>query len=305
MKNLEFNKEIFRRKVAPISLVVIMGVSMLGFTSCSKKEDTSKVKYVVEKSKKDKQQEKHDSVLSNYEVILSPSTENNKNYAEYDHYIDLGKLNIDEHLYRYISNHNTIGKDKEFVYPVGHLNYTTSMVDGVKLDSGAVTSSYFKTYSSIIWPDSLEWARKYYDDSNMYFNKAVTGQFVGEICLTEYRSLTGETYIYQESRLDIKNDIREKYLTMYDYDADDLNKDDYILNKSLYKINNDNSLVLIANKQEGVGSDSENVKGSIVNDLDTIFKPLSSLKYDENIEFSDKDELEDYLYDDEKKVKNK
>ena len=305
MNNLKFNKEFFNKKIAPISLTIIMGVSMLGFTGCSKKDNTSEVKYKVEKTDKDKEEEKDDSVLDNYEIILAPSKQTNKQYAEYDHYIDLGKLNIDESLYRYISNYNSVGKDKDLIYPVGYLNYTTSMIDGAKLDNAAVTSSYFKNNSSIIWPDSLKWARKYYDNPNMYFNKAVTGQFVGSIRFTEYQSLTGDKYLYKESRLDVKNDIREKYMTVYDYDADDLNENDYISNKSLYKINSDNSLILIANKQEGVGSDSENVKGSIINDLDNIFKPISSLINSKSIEFSDKEELEDYVYENDSKVKQK
>ena len=52
---------------------------------------------------------------------------------------------------------------------------------------------------------------------------------------------------------------------------------DYIHYEGLY-LANDGKLELLANKQTGIGSDSDNVKESVKGNLDELLKPISSLK---------------------------
>ena len=294
MKNLTINKEFFKTKVSPIVLSIMMASSILGFTGCSNKDDEEQVVYKVHKTESEKIRDGEENDLKNHKTKLSFSRIDSKRNAKYDHYIDLKELEKSSSLdgFIVINSKNENNSLKDYIYPVRHINYTTSPLEALKLDNGIVTPGYFKENSTIIFPESLNWAEEMCNSSKSYLDRLVTGKLVGEISFIEYRSIVGNKYLYQQTKLKIKSDIEEPESKFKS--QEELNDNDYILNRVLFKVE-DNKLIPLAAKQTGVGKNCANVTSLQGVDLNEIFKPVSSVEK-ESKKFKNTKKLKKYLY---------
>ncbi len=288
MKNMKVYDENLRKKVGTIALSFVLGVTSLGFTGCSKEKAEDKtsneIVYIVEKDDEQKECEKDTAILTN---SLSQNVNiKNEKFAEYDRYVDLNHLSdldLDKVNIYEMNNQENDNYLIDYVYTVrdgGYLN-TYMPKDTLKqflkddVDYDNYTTATFNN-SEMIMPYPYKWAEGIFGNGG---NREKTDE---AITIEELYGINGNHYLYYDytvvanQKISAPFEVPQEYIKEYGF-PEPIKEGDYIHYEGLYLANN-GKLELLANKQTGIGSDSENVKKSLKGNLDDVLKPISSLE---------------------------
>ena len=316
MKNLKVYDNL-KTKAGTVALSLMLGTTSLGITGCELNDENfeSHPLYIVEKA--DKQlhfEEKH-----NYIKKLAKSGDHiyvdSFKTANCKYYVDLGILDEDIKSYNrgqaeekteksIIDEGYEYNKDlkndgyykKDFLYQVRHMNFSTSY-DSIQVNKGLIDQEEFLSKCAIVIPDSYKYLLE-----NEAVYKTIGGNFKGTLSYTELYSISGTRYFVYETSISAKKDIIVPFSFARDYINEygiqkRIKKGDKITYKALYEIKPDNKLNLIADQQEGIGSNCENVTEKVKNNFNKIYRPIAEINNDDRSnEYNNTDEMYQDIY---------
>ena len=306
MKNLKLYDNNIKKRIGAFTLSLVMGVTGLGFTRCSKQNDISgskEITYSVEKDENQIEYEQNSRIINN--CLEQFMETDNEKYAEYDRFIDLNKIDDQDKDKVLIYELNDQENDNyliDYVYPIREGYFINNLFPSEKMREfiyadksyKEMTTKTFSDYSLLITPYKYKW-------SEGIFVKGANKAKVDEsIRIEELSGLNGNLYLYYEYIAAAKQDIdapveqNEKYNETYGF-PERIREGDYIKYQALYVVN-DNKLELLANNQTGLGSELENVKSSIKGNLNELIKPISSIKGAESKDFDNSYDFDRYIY---------
>lgn len=288
MKNLKVFEENLKKKVGVIVLSLALGTSAAVMTGCSKdngeESASNEIVYTVEKTDELEAYEKDTRILV-YPLSQNVKIKNN-DVAEYDRYIDLSVLS-DEDLEKI--NIVQPGRDfqdnylVDYVYTVRDGGYTNNIFPKEPMKSTLREDIDYATYTRATFngaemtlPNPYKWAEKIFGHGS---NEEKTDE---AITIEELYGVNGNHYLYYDYMVSAKQKIDAPFITDQDYIkkygfAESIKEGDYIHYQGIY-LAKDGKLELLANKQTGMGSDSDNVKETIKGNFDELMKPISSLE---------------------------
>ncbi len=273
MKNVKIYENNLKKKVGTIALSIMMGASSLAFVGCGDKDINNSD--VVYKVKKTEQERLYDMLYSyHYNIKESDDIEEREEYKEYDHF-----LNIEG--------------DTEYIYPVGTSNYTTNL----SKDSTNIKANFFIRNACLSIPNNMEWFKSYLKNPDSYTNNRI---LQGDIKLIEYRSNSGQKYLYQETQVTVMKNINNGENELDYYDS--LKSGDYLKNIVLFKLNRNNDKEIIAYGVDGKGSKFLSDGKSKYDDIFDVYVPLSYIE-EESKYFKSEQDLDDYL--DKQNIRNR
>ena len=192
----------------------------------------------------------------------------NTKYIQYIYALDLSKMNFNN-----TDDNNYI----DFLYITNGQTFNSSFKETM-FDSNKIHKPdyFFNENMHIIIPEDYS-----------YINDILnTDKVIKEIKMYELKGFSKNYYFYYETSITFNEDIR--------YGNSIIHKGDNLTNKSLYIYNN-SSMLLIANNQTGLGSDSENVINNIMGNLDDGFLSLKEYGLTESKYFDTQGNLNSYI----------
>ena len=307
MNNLKIYEKNLKKKVGAIALSVVLGVTTLGMTGCTKetKVATSDVVYTVEKTEAQKEYEKCSRIIS-FKPLVDNIDIVDKDFANYDRVVDLSiisdnlpnSIETNDDLFEddseYLKDYVYIIRDGGFVNHVFKKDKTKEFLEDGK-DYDTFTTATFKGNGNFVLPNPYKW-------SENKFSPGASETYADEIIkLEELYGVNGNRYLHYEYIICARKDITEfdadkKYIEKYGL-PEQIKEGDYIDYEAIYYVNDKNELTLLADKQTGIGSDCDNVKNEVKGNLDEVFKPISALGKDKKSqEFSDSTEFEKFVF---------
>ena len=212
------------------------------------------------------------------------------------------------------SNYN-----KDYVYPIRELKLTSeNIIKNINSGYTAMTTRTFRQNNNIPIPNCYKWAENYF---GIGFNENIS---TIKYSIQELEGIYGNEYVYYNFNItfnDVINVPSSKALGLSEEQRNKygmqkpIKKGDFLNYKAIFikraKSDGNNYFELIANSYSGMGEDCNNIKNEIKNNLDKVYKTISTIK-DNNAEksktFNNKKDLETYILNnnnDKAKVKKK
>ena len=289
------------RKVKALVLAGTLGISVIGFSGCTKQNNESDIVYTVKDANKD-----NSNKYIDYSGALDTYTTSN-NDAVYENYVDIRNLN--NNAVSYITTNDMFNMSDEdlektnykidYVYPVRELNLTSNIEVGTKYSS--MTRATFMCDHNIVIPDCYKWASSRFSND---FNDNVSDIWYS---YQELKGINGNYYLNYDFDMRFNKDIiLSGNVLNSEYGVQESIKNgDELHYNALYVLDNNNNLVLIADEQTGMGSNCDNVKKTVMYNYNDIYKKISELDNKETKTFTDMDEFKDYIFNENiNKVKN-
>lgn len=306
-------------KLQAIMLSIIISSSSIGLVGCSRNEEPMELTYTVENAV-----EKKDII--EYEPVIASFAKRKKD-IEIKYYIDFNQLKdtprvaiktedmikmTDEELKK--SNYN-----KDYVYPIRELKLTSeNIIKNINSGYTAMTTRTFRQNNNIPIPNCYKWAENYF---GIGFNENIS---TIKYSIQELEGIYGNEYVYYDFIItfnDVINVPSSKALGLSEEQRNKygmqkpIKKGDFLHYKAIFikRVKSDGNYYfeLIANSYSGMGEDCNNIKDEIKNNLDNVYKTISTIK-DNNDEksktFNNKKDLETYILNnnnDKAKVKKK
>lgn len=313
MNNLKIYEKNLKKKVGAIALSIVLGVTTLGLTGCSKdaKEETKdNVVYTVE------------DVIDDYNVLdYHTSYAKIKKDAVCENYVDLNQL--PDCSATSIMTGDMVGMSEEelantnykldYVYPVRELKLSSGgVIENIGTGYTSMTTATFRHDRAIIIPDCYKWAENYFGSGFDSYLSTIN------YTLQELKGINGNYYVNYDFNIEFNEDINVPGGITFDASNEfyqkygtqkSIKEGDSLNYKALYimRYDQDNNKIfdLLADEQTGMGSDSENVQLKVKHNYGNVYKNIESLdRNNESKEFSSMDEFEDFIFD-KRKVKTR